>query len=633
MLTSMREMLRSKLAGLLFILIIISMAVWGVTDIFSGGTGGNLIKAGARGFTAQQLDQRVETYIRNYQRESGETLTREQALQRGLVDQLFAAEISRIANLGYAQSIGAEASIRAAADAVRDIEAFRDPLTGEFSTAEYRARLASMRITNRQFEADVRDDLTLATVRDAVAATLQTPDLIGKLSAAYLTESRTVSWFVMSRDALGAPAAPSEDEVRAYYDETVQAFSQPERRGVDIVSISREDFIHQAELDENTLRTYYEANIERRFSGPQTRSFTELVFNNEASAQAALGPLAGGAAPGAFTDAASVEERSALQSQIADSALAEALFAQTALTGSVFGPIDRNGLWVIARLEDITPGEPIPFEEVVEDIRQDLSSQQAERLYFDAIVKIDDLIGLGMPLDEMAAELGAPLISYAPVDERGVSADGLVFSGELRNPDLLQQAFDLVVGDQLDVIETDEQIILARVRVIEPAMTPAYEEVADLARAALEARRNAEALDEAVTAARLRLESDESTLAAEAEAIGASIETPEVGITRQNFQIGLPRSALSLVFDARAGAFVTAPGEAPDQRIILEVLSVDQADEEQLSILTPILAAQLEQSLIEDVGVAFEAEVREEIGLRTDLNGLQAYKNTLTRQQ
>ena len=47
MLTPLRNMLRSPAAGGIFVLVIIAMAAWGVTDIFAGGSGSNLISAGA----------------------------------------------------------------------------------------------------------------------------------------------------------------------------------------------------------------------------------------------------------------------------------------------------------------------------------------------------------------------------------------------------------------------------------------------------------------------------------------------------------------------------------------------------------------------------------------------------------
>ena len=48
MLTPLRNMLRSPWAGGIFVIVIISMAAWGVTDIFTGGSGRSLVSAGDR---------------------------------------------------------------------------------------------------------------------------------------------------------------------------------------------------------------------------------------------------------------------------------------------------------------------------------------------------------------------------------------------------------------------------------------------------------------------------------------------------------------------------------------------------------------------------------------------------------
>ena len=80
MLTPLRNMLRSPAAGGIFVIVIIAMAAWGVTDIFAGGGGSNLISAGDRGVSDRTLDSTLERILRNRTDDRGRALTKEEAM-------------------------------------------------------------------------------------------------------------------------------------------------------------------------------------------------------------------------------------------------------------------------------------------------------------------------------------------------------------------------------------------------------------------------------------------------------------------------------------------------------------------------------------------------------------------------
>lgn len=633
MLTMMREMLRSKFAGLLFGLIIVSMAVWGVTDIFSGGIGANLAKAGDRAVSVEQLDRRLEAYLRNAQQQGGDIVTREDAVGAGVVDQLFGLEASRTANLGYASATGAEASVKGVTNSLREIEAFQSELTGEFDLETYRNRLARAQLSPAQFEQDLRDDLTLDILGEAAAGAVSVPTILGRMQASYLGEFRTISWVTVPRSALPEVEEPDEAAVRAFYEEQIDAFREPERRIVDILSLSTEDFLHQVDIPESDVETFYEATKTTRFAGPQTRVFTEVAFANEASAREALGLIAGGTDPSTLTAPINVNRREAMKTDMADAELAEQLFSLGAQTGSVFGPNQSGDVWLITRIDDIIPGEPNAFEDVADLIRSEMTAQQAERLYFDAMNKIDDLIGIGMSLEDMGAELGAPLLSFDAVDERGITSNGAVLSGFIRTEGLLDAVFGLAEGERTERFDLDASTLIARLKSIEAASTPEFETVSDRARTALLARQRANALERAGEGIKQRIDAGTSTLDAEAETLGLTVQRPDQGISRRAYDVGLPAMAVNAVFAGDEGDIVTVPGNTASEVVVVKIEEIERPDEDELNILAPSAAASLEPSLADDLGEAFEMAVRAETKFEADASAFERYKAGLTRQQ
>ena len=368
MLTMMRNMLRSKFAGLLFLLIIISMAVWGTTDIFAPRTGGDIIKAGERSLSMNDLNNTLELYLFQQRNQGGTVLTREQAVESGVVDQLFAYESSRTSILGYSTAIGATATEETVVDLIRSSEDFANPETGVFDIDIYQRALRRLQRSQTQHEQIVEDELSLNYVMRGALAALQPPAILSRIRAIQLAESRQISWFTVDPDAVGTIDPPSDEQLEAYYSETEPTFRIPELRTVDVISLTANDFVHSGRcsgarspglLRSNQGTTVLGARAAafhrsgRRFrrEGPHpvrpNWPVAPRYLNRQTLNWFSLSPNAQPCAATWF-----IEE------------LAEGLFAPSSQDGTVVGPVELDGLWIVARVNAVVPGEPIPFEDV-----------------------------------------------------------------------------------------------------------------------------------------------------------------------------------------------------------------------------------------------------------------------------
>ena len=630
MLTMMRNFLRSKVSLILFALIIISMAAWGITDVFSGSLGDNVIQAGKRGITQQDFDRRVETYLRG-QRNQGNVMSRQDAVEQGVVDQLFALESGRIANLGYAERIGAVASTQAVSEDVGGNEVFADPLTGDFSIETYRRVLRQNQLTPQLYEEEVRDNLTLTYLSDAVGAALEPPESLKRLQAGYLAESRDAQWFTVSREDIGELAEPTPEEVAAFYEENTERFSIGERRQISRLDLSPRDFIHQVETPEEDLLAIYESQKRQRFSEPDTRRFVEVVMTSEAAARDALGRLAGGADPESLGSPApqAVNERTARRSELANENLAEALFGSGAQPGAVAGPFEQNGLWLVARLEDVTPGAALPFENVREQIAEEVARNQAEALFGQAEFEVFDLIGAGLRLEEIAAELGGTVIDYLPLTQQARSAEGYVIPALARDSELMSTAFRINADEVSDPLETDTGITLIEVQEILEPRTPELAEIEDRVRAALVSDRETNQLTAWASGVESRVSAGETTLADEAAAIGAEVQSNSQPITRAGNNPQLPVSIQARLFEMSEGEILSTPGPARSQMTIVQLTSVNAPDETEVMILSGVVSGQLTQSLQNDLLEGLLAEFQDTTNLRADQAALARYKASI----
>lgn len=626
MLTMIRNMLRSKLAGLLFLLIIVAMGAWGVTDVFSGGIGNNLASAGDVELTEAQFDREVERQLRTATDDRGRAISKAQATERGIVDQIFQRELFQTTLIAYADSIGARATDEAVLQTIREDEAFQSD-TGSFDPVLYRGLLNQSGFTPASFESFLRRDLSIGRIRRSVGAALQSPDSIVRLQSGFANEERKAQWFFLTFDDLPDPDPITDEELTTFYDERRAELENPQRRRISLIQLSVDDFLNQSEFTEDELLAYYESVKSREYAGPDTRTWTEFVFASEEAARAQLGRIAGGADASTVSDLVSSTERSGLQTSVSNESLAERLFAPTASVGGIFGPFESGRFFTVARLEGITPGDVEPFEDVRQEIVDTLSREQAVGLYYDSITRLDNLIGTGASLEEIGEEMGTPVLSFAPVERNGTTRVGRQLGVLQQDAAILQRAFELTEGGKTSRFGQDESAFIVRVdEIIEP-FTPDLEEIRDDLRTGLAAQRRTTALAEAADAVKQRVESGEATFAEAAAEYGAELSSPDILFTRSpSPESGIPPALAGAVFSLREeGNVVNAPLSLGDTVALIQLVEINRVD--LASDEAAISASQeLQDSIGNDLFSAFLAGIQSDVELQVNENALASYK-------
>ena len=638
MLTSFRELLRSRWAGgLLFGLVILAMALW-IDDpsSFLGGNSGKAVSAGDRGFTIGEFDQQVEQFLFR-QRNDGGMTSRLEAVETGTVDQLFAFEAARMARLGYAEQIGAEASQISVLENIRETEVFIDPITGVFSGNEYRRVLRTNQLTPELYEQNLKDTLTLDLVSRAANGALVAPSIYRDLQATYLGEARSLSWFTASAEMAGDLPPPSEDDIQAYYSERIESFSIPERRSFSVMRLAPVDFVHRVSVAPEDLRAIYESQKAQRFSGPDSRRFVEVAATSEAAALTAFGRLAGGARSEDLEQddgITAVTSRTATQSELPNNDLNTELYAPLTRPGAVVGPIELSGVWFVARLEDVIPGTPIPFEDVSGIIEAELAESEAQNLFAQAEAELFDQIGAGLTLEDIAREVGTPVITYVPLTQSARLDDGRVIPGLASRPDIMASVFDGIENVVSDPVEGEADIVLTEVHEIMAPRTPPLDEIRERVEATYAATTDAERLSSFASELVDRIETDGQPMADVTDALGVRLQTTPQPISRANAQAAsAPPNALALAFSANEGDTFSAPGPGQGEVTIMRVDSVQRPSEAEIQVLGQVVGTNLDQSLQNDLLEALDAEFREAIGFEVNSRALEIYKQQILDQQ
>ena len=638
MLAIMKSLTQSFLGKVIAMIIIAGMAFWGVDSIFNqvrNGLGSDLMAAGNSSVSVEAFDKRIEVLLRNVNQNSESPITKEEAMNRGMLDQVFQLQESQTTNLGFAGKIGVEPSTEAVVSELKKVDAFKNPLTGELDLATYQRVLSQNRFTQAEYEAQVKSDLTLNALTTGAKAGLITPNVLKSIQSRYLAESREVAWFILDAASIPKPKAPTEEDVLAFYNENLDALKQPERRAIDMVRVSADDFLSQVEVTEQEIATIYEAGKSERFSEPEQRTYVEMIFDTRDAARNAFAALAGGADPSTLQGVVSRDSKTSKQDDVQDLLLRDAMFGPGKQSGALFGPKDLgDGRWLVARLVSVQPGAVFPIETVSEQIRTDLARERATQLLYEKLEALDRSINAGFDLNEIAGDLGVPVMSFEPVDKNGYTKDGLPMIGLMDAKDAFSQAFDMSVNDTSNQFTAADATYVTSTRKIVAPSTPDFEEVKDDVRAALIMRNEGEAAQNLVNEIKERIDSGASTLEAEAKTAKSVIESPPGAVTRMNAEeSGLPNSAIGGIFSGKAGEVFVYPNRTGDKYMIVQLKAVNDPSEADLAAADATASSALMSSLDSDLQAAVEAEMAKATKLKVNNAAYNAYKASITTDQ
>lgn len=616
MLTLFRDLVRSKVALVIIGLLILSLALFGVPDFFGSllnkNLGTSLMRADSRRLEASDVERFANNVIqndrRNAQAEAAQTgneprqvLTKQDLAASGQLSQMINLLSDMEIRGAYVDKLGVGASKQEIADWIRDVDALQNEITSGFDRERY-AQFIQQRgfETERQFEDTLMTELSFDNVRAGLNAALQPPTGMADLWSIFQSETRNIAYFTFSVDDLPeAVERPTDEEILTFYNERQQDLTEPERRQFSVIAITPQDFTHKVTVSDEDVRNEYEAQI-FKYSGPASRTYSLLYFDTPEAAQTALGLLVVGE-PVEDVGGVLVANLSAVEGSVAGPDYQAQIFAS---------PIDlwngviemSDGRYALIKVAEEIPGEKQPFEEVEANVRAELIAARAERLFDRSIDDIDDAVGAGFTLEEMADIVGSPVYTYPPVDQRGVTKDGLPIINLMMMQDALSYGFQLYPEETGDRREAPKMHYIMRLdRIVEPTI-PSLEDIREDLGEALYIRKQNEALNDYADAALLRIQSGESSITTEAMKLNKEVTRPAEAISRTRGQAqGFSQTALNQIFNAALDQPFTAPLQRGILLGVVEDIQIPQGDElvalrsaSDTDVL-PSLAADMEQ--------------------------------------
>jgi peptidyl-prolyl cis-trans isomerase D len=575
MLQQLRRASKSWVASVIIGFLVLAFALWGVADIFRGGTDTVVAQVGGTQISSAEYDLLLKNQIRTLSQQTKQDITMDQAKAIGLDRSVLDQAIGRAALGEESQSLGLTASQNAIANEIRSNNAFRGA-DGAFDPNAFARTLQDNGLSEAQFVQSTGEDITRSQLLDAATAGITAPPGLTRLLYDFITEQRVVEYLAITPEEAGKVPEPTQADLEAYYKAHGKDFSAPEYRALDYVAIGPDQVADQIQVSDADIQAQYDSS-KAQYDKPEQRDIEQIAFPDKAAADAAYQKIKSG------TDFLALAKERGLkdtdiklgtftQAQM-DPKLATAAFAVP--EGGVTQPVQGPFGWVLLRAAKVTPGENKTFDEVKDQIKADLIKARAAGKVTDLANAFEDARGGGATLEEAAKKIGVPVTHIAAVDAQGMTPEGS--KADLPDPQILQTAFQTESGEESDLFQTqDGRNFAVRVTGITPPAVKPLDSVREEVKEGYLKEASAKLLQTKVQQIAQQAMKD-GNLAAAGKALGHAPVT-SMPIRRSDMNDVFSPELVHQLFAVPKGGVVTGAAGKGDAMIVARVVTVSHSE-------------------------------------------------------
>ena len=455
MLQAMRSGAKSPIMKFFLLFLAGGFALWGIGDGSTGLIGGSdkAISAGDQSVSPREVaiefDRTRRTYLPN--------TTTAEAMQGGLLNDVIGTMSREVLFRAENEDLGLTVTRAMQRDAIANEASFQDEF-GQFSEGRFLQALAGAGFTEQEYLNRVDGVLQRQQLMTAISQGLRYDSALANVVAAHEMEKRTVklSSFPVRPESI---ATPDDATIDSFFQENRPSYDAPQLRSAKIGSLSAAIIAEEITISDNEIRAAFDDRLDE-FSTPETRSIRQMVFDDAATANAALDRLNNG--EGFAAVAASMLEWTDADTNLGtvteaslDGALVGPAFAAEA--GAVVGPVQTAFGFHLLSIDTITAGGVTQLDDVREQIISTLRGEQAINLLYDRVNMLEDALGSGATIEEAIKKAGGRLDIATDIDRQGQTIDGMPAAGQVG--ELLQDGaiLELIWDSELNEVSVIQE--------------------------------------------------------------------------------------------------------------------------------------------------------------------------------
>ena len=618
MLDKMRGAAKGPVAKILMGLLVMSFGVWGIADVFRFSSSSALATVGDQDISGQHFTESFRRWLQNYQQQTGQTITPDQARLLGLDRQYLNSMIRDAALDAEAEKMKLSVSDAQLADIIKANSTFHDS-QGNFDPQLFAEVLRQNGFNESLYLASERQRFLRGALADTVQANFIPPNTLKEAVYRHRNEQRDARYFVLRPADKDIPA-PSEQDLKTQWEKNSAQYTAPEYRVIAVIKADPEDLAPSIAVTDAELQASYDKHKLDYFK-PETRAILQIPFPSVDEAKKAKERIAGGtdfmaiAKERGLTDAdASLGE--VTKDKIFDSIIADAAFSLT--QDQVSDPVEGKLSVVLLKVTKISPEKQQTLDEVKPDLTSKLQLEKARNQVQTTYDTVEDARAQQKSFEDIAKEGNLKLVITPPVDPQGLGKDGKEVDVPFKD-DVIKQSFESDTGVENDALTTPSGgFVWYEVREVTPSAVRPF----DAVKAQVENDWKAQKLREAaLEKAKQMVERarNGTTLEALAGEAKAEIKTVQ-GLKRNETTNEFDQQAVAALFTVPENGFAYAlDGDGRGAKIMQSqavlIPAFDPNSEEAKTI-----GKALTDGAANNLAIGYAADVQNEVGVYVDEN-------------
>ena len=419
MLQTIRDQVKGWLAVVIFSIMIIPFAFWGINYYFDQSGGVIAIEVNDEEITLADYQRAYQDMRQQWQTISGAPVEEaaEPLIKQRAKEDLIQTELLKQAGKQAGLSVGEQEVWQV----IRQIPAFNDD--DGFNMQLFEVAVSRSGLTPAGFLAGIKQDMAIEQLRNSMVATdfVTQPEISAYSSIVHQT--RDFSYAVLSSDELKETLEVTDEQIQSYY-ENKDRYMEPEKVRIAYLVLSLAKIAEEVYLEEGELETYFSEN-KHNYEVEETRKVKQILVKlPEEPSEAAIDSqkakadelyalvkegkeLQDVAVNYAGEQQASVEfsEFGFLTKEVLEPEVAEVVFSMAA--GEISEPVQSRYGFHIMAVDEIQVGSEVTLAGKREEVEQDLREEKAAKQLYELTDRLAALTYESHDTLEVAAdELG-----------------------------------------------------------------------------------------------------------------------------------------------------------------------------------------------------------------------------------
>src|SRR5262245_42998553 len=253
MLTSIRGKAKSWIVKVLFGILIIAFAAWGIGDIFSHrDLRKPVLQVGDLTYTQQEFDRDLRQQMRRFHQQ-GLDINTQQFAALGGVDQLLAQQTSQMLLRHYANQLDLAIPQAVAIADIQRNPAFRNA-AGQFDREQFLYALSQIGLNEAGYVQVRQDEMRQQQLTGPAFSAVDIPPVLSDRIFAYLNEERTAEYLVIPDATMTQVQDPDQATLEKFYQENISQYQRPEYRAFVALHMKPDDFAKDVTIPDDQLQ-------------------------------------------------------------------------------------------------------------------------------------------------------------------------------------------------------------------------------------------------------------------------------------------------------------------------------------------------------------------------------------------